>query len=69
MFFLWNLTNYECLNKKLKGEKYDGSCFVADDFNANVIFELYEEKSEYYVELLYNNEPFYICNDKNCTYE
>ena len=41
MFFLWNLANYECYNKILKEEKYEGQCLIADRFNANVIFELY----------------------------
>lgn len=36
---------------------------VVNSFNANIIFELYKENEEYFVELLFNNYPFYICNN------
>ncbi len=40
------------------------------DVAASVIFEFYEENNKYFVEVLYNNDPIYVCHEKtNCTYD
>lgn len=53
----YDLTNEECMLKKLKGEAVTGTCEGSPEFAANFIWELSKKGDEYFVKVLYNGKP------------
>lgn len=63
-----NLTNEECILKKLHNESSVENCQDVPEFAATMLYELNKKGDQYYVRSLFNGKPFKVCETNEDEY-
>ena len=67
-FYLLEKTSFECLIKKFKEEDFSTICFDNPKFGSMLIFELYKNNDDFFVDVIYNGMKIDVFNSGACDF-
>ena len=68
-FYLLEKTGFECLVQKFKKEDFSTVCFENPKFGSMIIFELFKNNGDFFVDVIYNGMKIDVFNSEDCNFK